>query len=211
MEVMALDTETTGLCCKPKLFNAFYPYHITKYYDSSRVIQVGCVLYKGDGSVSLSKEWLVRPDGFRIENSHIHGITMERATAEGQPFEEVAREFGEALARARLVVVHNVNFDKNVLCAELYRAGFTDLARELCNKAFFCTMANGKDLTRIPTPYGYKYPTLKELYECLFHEDFVGAHTALCDAQACGRCYFKIIQSQAHPSEDAVFDPKRDN
>lgn len=192
MEVMALDTETTGLCCKPKLFSAFYPYHITKYYDSSRVIQIGCVVYQDDGTVTLSKEWLVKPEGFCIENSHIHGITTERALAEGQAFVDVAREFGDVLSRAKLVVVHNANFDKNVMCAELYRAGFADLARELDNKVFYCTMENGKGVTRIATRFGYKYPTLKELYECLFHEHLVGAHTALCDAQACGRCYFAM-------------------
>jgi hypothetical protein len=44
----------------------------------------------------------------------------------------------------------------------------------------------------LPGPYGYKWPTLQELYKVLFNETLEDAHRALADVRACARCYFQL-------------------
>ena len=120
--IMALDTETTGLCTKPRCFNAFYPYSISKYYDSSRVIQLGCVLYTNSGLVAESREWLIKPDSFVINNSYIHGITTDEAVQKGLEFSQVAQEFNEFLSKTTFADEANFGNDQlsTILQDEIY-------------------------------------------------------------------------------------------
>ncbi|MDH2391058.1 3'-5' exonuclease [Streptomyces sp. HNM0663] len=79
------------------------------------------------------RTWLADP-GVRIppQASAIHGISSERAAAEGRPAREVADEIAEALTgcwrRGVPVVAYNAAFDLTLLSAELRRHGLPSLA-----------------------------------------------------------------------------------
>jgi DNA polymerase III subunit epsilon len=80
--------------------------------------------------------WLADP-GIRIpaQASAIHGISSERATAEGRPAREVADEIAETLtgywAKGVPVVAYNAAFDLTLLTAELQRHGLPSLSDRL--------------------------------------------------------------------------------
>ncbi|WP_372410368.1 3'-5' exonuclease [Streptomyces luteireticuli] len=76
--------------------------------------------------------WLADP-GVPVpaEATAVHGITGERAAAEGRPAREVAAEIAESLAGhwalGRPVVAYNAAFDLSLLAAELRRYGLPSL------------------------------------------------------------------------------------
>ncbi|GAA1365532.1 3'-5' exonuclease [Streptomyces beijiangensis] len=86
-----------------------------------------------DGEPVRRLEWLADP-GVPIpdEAAEIHGITTERAAAEGRPVREVAAEIARVLgdywARGVPVVAYNAAFDLTLLDAELRRHGLPPLA-----------------------------------------------------------------------------------
>ncbi|MCS0635471.1 3'-5' exonuclease [Streptomyces sp. LP05-1] len=88
------------------------------------------------GEVTARRQWLADP-GVRIpaQASAIHGISTERAAADGRPGREVAEELAEALtgywARGVPVVAYNAAFDLTLLAAELLRYGLPSLGDRL--------------------------------------------------------------------------------
>jgi len=53
-------------------------------------------------------------------------------------------------------------------------------------------MDESTDYCKIPGSYGYKWPSLSELYFKLFDKDFEDAHDAVVDVRACTECFFKL-------------------
>ncbi|MER7820473.1 3'-5' exonuclease [Streptomyces sp. NPDC096153] len=98
---------------------------------SARIVTAAVVTVDGDGTVER-RTWLADP-GVRIpaQASAIHGISSERAAAEGRPAREVAAETAAALAghwaRGVPVVAYNAAFDLTLLAAELQRHGLPPL------------------------------------------------------------------------------------
>ncbi|MCX5193683.1 exonuclease domain-containing protein [Streptomyces sp. NBC_00249] len=101
----------------------------------SRIVTAAVVEVRG-GEVRGRRGWLADP-GIPIpeQASAIHGISTERAVAEGRPVREVADEIARALVghwRAGAVVVaYNAAFDLTLLSAELARHGLPSLADRL--------------------------------------------------------------------------------
>ena len=99
----------------------------------SRIVTAALVEAKG-GEVVRELGWLADP-GVPIpaEAAAIHGVSTERAVAEGRPVAEVAEEVATALAeywRAGVpVVVFTAPFDLSLLDAELARHGRPTLAQ----------------------------------------------------------------------------------
>ena len=69
------------------------------------------------------RSFIIKPDNYEIppETTEIHGITTERAIAEGVPFAEVIDEFLADAAAAPLVCAHNIYFDTSMLKANILR------------------------------------------------------------------------------------------
>ena len=84
---------------------------------------------------------MVRPDGFAIpaRAAAVHGITTERALAEGQPISAVLADFARDLRALRpaAVVAHNARYDLPIVAAEFERLGAPDPCRRL---RVLCTM-----------------------------------------------------------------------
>ncbi|WP_138485269.1 3'-5' exonuclease [Dyadobacter bucti] len=108
----------------------------------------------------------------------------------GIPLEEALDILETDMAKCDLVVSHNLEFDRNVLGAEFLRgAGFNVLPQMLG----YCTMVSTTNFCAIPSPRGYKYPKLEELYFKLFKVKLLGAHDAMVDVEALFKC-FKELQ-----------------
>ncbi|MBT2405051.1 MULTISPECIES: exonuclease domain-containing protein [unclassified Streptomyces] len=101
----------------------------------SRIVTAAVVEVR-DGEVRERRGWLADP-GIAIpeQASAIHGISTERAVAEGRPVREVADEVAAVLVehwrRGAVVVAYNAAFDLTLLSAELARHGLPSLADRL--------------------------------------------------------------------------------
>jgi DNA polymerase III subunit epsilon len=178
------DTETTGV---PRNYKA----PVTDLNNWPRMVQIAWLLADVQGNEITSVEYIVKPNGFTIpqDAAKIHGITTERALAEGAVLADVLAAASQAIQQADTLVAHNMAFDEKILGAELLR---NQQANVLMGKARFCTMQASTQYCRIPGPYGYKWPSLAELHKKLFNKPVTGAHQALVDVKACARCYFEL-------------------
>ena len=69
------------------------------------------------------RSFIIKPEGWEIPEASIevHGITAERANAEGVPFADIIDEFLEDCKKARLLVGHNIYFDTSIVKAMILR------------------------------------------------------------------------------------------
>ncbi|MGW4031174.1 exonuclease domain-containing protein [Streptomyces sp. NPDC004838] len=133
------------------------------------------------------RTWLADP-GIRIpaQASAVHGISSERAAAEGRPAREVVDEVADVLcghwSRGVPVVAYNAAFDLTLLTAELDRHGLPSLTDRL----------GGRDLGPVIDPYTIdravdRYRKGKRTLEAVCAEygvALVAAHEASADAIA---------------------------
>lgn len=190
MKVLIFDTETTGLPPTMAAPPEFWP----------RLVQCGLIFHPGAGDPT-ELSFIVKPAGFEIPEraTAVHGISTERALAEGISLSSALKLFGGYLKQADLVVCHNYAFDSNVMDGEFLRVfGKTFMERW----PHFCTKEASTDLLKIPGYYGrYKWPTLDELHRYLFKEGFDGAHDAMNDTRATAKCFFEMRSRGLVPSE----------
>jgi len=178
------DTETTGL---PKNWKA----PVTDVHNWPRMVQLAWLLYDLEGKELAVGNHIICPEGFSIpaEAAKVHGITTEKAMAEGKELVTVLQEFANKIAEATTLVAHNISFDEKIVGAEFIRKEVDSL---LFKKRQICTMRTTTDFCKIPGRYGYKWPSLTELHKILFKTDFEDAHDALADVRACAKCFFEL-------------------
>lgn len=115
--MLGFDTETTGVSTA-----------------TDRIVTAAVIRREGD-QVDV-REWLIDP-GVEIPEraTEVHGITTEKARAEGaQPadaLEEIATALADALGAGIPVVGFNVQYDLSILETELTRHGLRTLAQRL--------------------------------------------------------------------------------
>lgn len=182
--ILFFDTETTGL---PRNWKA----PVSDLQNWPRIVQLAWLAYEPGGELLSDGDRIIKPVGFTIsrEASAIHGISMEKALAEGQDLQTVLDEFETLLQQATCLVAHNMSFDEKIVGAELLRAGRSNL---IPAKKKICTMQVGTDYCRIPGNYGYKWPKLSELHRKLFGQNFAEAHNAAADIQATAKCFWEL-------------------
>lgn len=180
------DTETNGL---PKNYNA-HPSNVDNY---PRIIQLGFQVY--DENYNLIREYnqLIKPDGWEVPNQKFwidHGYSTKTNFEKGIPIRDALGYFIENLQECEVMVAHNMNFDYNIIAAEMIRAKLSS-PKKLKR---ICTMNTAEHIMKLPSRgYSlYKSPKLIELYEYLFQEGFDGAHDALSDVRATARCFFEL-------------------
>jgi DNA polymerase III epsilon subunit-like protein len=178
------DTETTGLPKNPKA-------PVTDSRNWPRLVQLAWLITDEEGFEHKSVEYIIKPQGFVIpkEASRIHGITTDLAHREGVDLGPVLEEISADLARALVLIAHNMDFDEKIVGAEFCRLGHPNY---LARKEKRCTMKAATDFCQLPGYYGYKWPKLEELHQRLFGENFAEKHKALADVRACARCYFEL-------------------
>ena len=208
------DCETTGVPAKGLKWDA-------DFMQFPQVVQLAWSV--GD----KEKSYIIKPDGYEIpeETTAIHGITTERAIAEGVPFAVVVDEFLTDAADAPLVCAHNIYFDTSMLKAnvlrwcgrEYYDAKAEDALHKgkridtmmKCIKFVGALFANGRP---------GKFPTLEELYNKLFPGETFPAHDALEDIRALRRCVPELVElgiielkQKEYPAEQSAmkFEPEK--
>lgn len=180
---LIFDTETSGL---PKNWGA----PISDVDNWPRLVQLSWILSNGVDQKEF--DFIIKPEGFVIseEASNIHGITQERAMAEGVDIKFALLIFNSFLKMADKVVAHNLKFDYAIIGSEYYRLDKGDMYSEMMEKKTrVCTMMDFMKEHQFT-----KWPKLIELYRKLFNEEFDGAHNSLIDTRACARCYFHLIK-----------------
>jgi len=161
MRVLVFDTETTGLPPKntPTNQTEKWPYIVQLswaiYNDETKQIEE-----EYDNLISLGTHIPISP-----ESTAIHGITSELSRARGVPIEVALFAFKPAANRCRRIVAHNLEFDKNMLLVEFYRA-------RIFNNVFppeeYCTMKNGTPICKCVKTWedgrtSWKFPKRMEL------------------------------------------------
>ncbi|HPD75591.1 MAG TPA: 3'-5' exonuclease [Methanoregulaceae archaeon] len=183
--LLFIDTETTGLPGAGGSDIERWP----------RIVQLAWAVYDRDGNRDSVNSHIIYPADFIIPHdaAAIHGITTERAKAEGISLYKVLPELNRDIDRASAVIAHNADFDMPIVRTEFLRCR---MATNLPEKYQFCTMKSKKivECCRIPKQagWGYKWPTLTELHSHLFETGFAGSHDAHADVEACARCFFEL-------------------
>lgn len=100
--------------------------------DTSRIVSACIAVLDPDGTVVARWDWLANP-GVEIPEgaAAVHGITTERARAEGRPAEAVIAEITQSLrmlfALGMPVVVYNAPYDLSLLDRECRRYGLAPI------------------------------------------------------------------------------------
>jgi DNA polymerase-3 subunit alpha len=185
---LIFDTETTGL---PKDWKA----PLTDFDNWPRMVQLAWQLHDIKGELIEVKNFIIKPDGFEIpfNAQQIHGISTEIANKHGISLSQVLEEFLNDVKKSKFLVGHNVEFDINIVGCELLRTGKTN---SLNNFSTIDTKNESTDFCALPGGRGgkFKWPTLSELYQKLFNEQFAEAHNASADVEATTRCFLELIR-----------------
>ena len=192
--VCAMDLETTGFPERYEDENGYKKYYKSSMYDKydkSRVVQMTFIFYNKETKEEHILDHIIKPDGYKIYNSHIHGISEKRAELEGVHLKYAIKKLDEYIKKynPNLIIGHNIYFDIFVLQAELYRmGGQSHLKNFIFETEKYDTMKNGKNLNN------NKCPKLDVLYQILFNEEREEEqkHNSLYDTQHTLKCYLKL-------------------
>lgn len=178
------DTETTGL---PRNWKA----PVSDLNNWPRLVQIAWLLYDRNGNKISGKDFIVKPEGFKIplNASRVHGISTEKANKEGISLQTILQEFQEQISQADYLVAHNMSFDEKIVGAEFLRKNMTN---SVAKKRRICTMVSSTNFCAIDGPYGYKWPKLSELHYKLFRTGFKEAHNAAVDITATAKCFWEL-------------------
>ena len=199
--LLIFDTETTGL-------PANYRAPVTDLNNWPRLVQLAWECHDEKGMLLEAKSYIIKPTDYTIPFAaeKIHGISTERALKEGTDLNLVLQEFNRSLLKTRLVIGHNIDFDRNILGAEYIRSGLPD---ELSPVPYCCTKEEATEYCALPGGKGgaFKWPTLSELHQKLFSEDFEEAHNAAADVAATARCFLELVRLEVIKPELQDFGP----
>jgi len=191
-KILFFDTETSGFITKDLSFD---------HPNQAWTVQIGAIL--GNQNEDFAKmNTIIKANGRSMNPfaQEVHGISAERADAEGIHELEAAEQFGLMLRQADLMVCHNFDFDWKYVNQLMERN--IDKMSDEARSAFYldlpgyCTMKDKavvkfcglKNKANKP-----KWPKLIELHEVLFKEPFEKAHDAFADISATKRCFFALI------------------
>lgn len=191
--ILFFDTETTGL---PKRRNSNALESKDNWPD---IVSVAWAVYEQNGTLVKKCYSLVKPEDWVIpdDSIKIHGITNEKAHAEGRPLRDVLSELKDDLEKSDTVVAHHMEFDKNVLF-NAYKWRLNQNPWHLWPETEFCTMIHGEPEAKIPSKYPsskrpYKSPSLTELYKVAFNgKEPTGQHNSLKDVEIMCDVYWKL-------------------
>lgn len=144
---------------------------------------------------------IIRPDGWVIpaDMTEIHGITTEKALAEGRPESEVIGEFLSLWRQSNFRVAHNQSFDERILRIGIKRFFIEEIAEEWKAGEKQCIGLITKPIMQMlpKNKFGYKMPKLEEAYLHFIGKPMQNAHRAMADVDACMEVYFAVLDQQA--------------
>jgi DNA polymerase III epsilon subunit-like protein len=195
MKVLVFDVETTGL---PIGKNP----SITELDKWPYIVQLSYVMYDASANdITLSYDEILKlPDNVEIseESIKLHKITPQINKEKGINRQVALQTFNSILEQSDIIVGHNISFDKRMLMVECARNRvYHRFTHKGVKKIEYCTMKNSVEVCKIEkTNYKgetfFKYPTLTELYYCLFKDLPTNTHNSFVDVLLCLRCYVKL-------------------
>lgn len=192
-----VDTETTGL---PK-DDGKSPYDVDNW---PRLVQVGYILEDAEFGILVKGTIIMKPDGFVIpqEAIDIHHISNEKAK-KGVDRKVVINYLDLLLSKCKTVIGHNVDFDLNVIKAEIIR-----------EKGAFADFEGNDELEVVDTMeqakayFNIEYNiTLGELYKKLTARQLTGAHSADNDVEATKLCFDTMKTKEKRKIDDSFILP----
>ena len=194
MTVLAFDTETTGLVQQGRPLSL-----------QPHLVQLAALQYSPEGQLLNQISLIIRPDGWEIPEAaaKVHGITTERALAQGVPLRTALAIFGQMRKISTVAVAHNMKFDRVIIEAAVLRAFDGQTVLPPIEEA--CTLEMAGPIVNLPPTARmvasgfnkFKPPNLTECMRFFFNEDLEGAHDALVDVTGCARVYWKIKEIEA--------------
>lgn len=203
MKVLCFDTETTGLPPRGEPT-------ITNIEEWPHIVQLGFILYdidshkiivKHDFIVDVNQQGVVIPES----SSKIHGITNAICSQNGLPIYNILNCFLYCMRKCDMVVAHNLEFDWNMINAEILRQLLMEkskfdkeLIQNIPKVIKYCTMKNSinlcciEALNKFTGEKYFKYPKQEELHNFLFKEVPKNLHDAFNDVLVCMRCFYKL-------------------
>jgi DNA polymerase III subunit epsilon len=152
--------------------------------ETSRVVSAHVGVIGPDGEVVEGQDWLADPGvDIPVQASAVHGITTERARAEGRPPREVVGEIVAALndlfTRGIAVTIYNAPYDLSLLSRDARRNGLAPLVNP-------APIVDPLVVDKAMDRYRRGKRTLEVAAE-LYGVELLDAHTAGADAVAAGR------------------------
>ena len=203
------DTETTGL---PKCKRGV-PISMDNVHLWPHIIQFSFIVYDvSEMTIVKMVDYIIKlPESIDIpeESIAIHGISREISNKQGVLIHVALKEFMDMYAQSEYVVAHNLDFDMNMVRAEIFRMPIqvchpftrshrTNYCQYIDSLAFsksseYCTMLYGKkdcNIVRQNRMGSYiKFPTLVELYTHRFGVEPKNMHDSFNDVVATLRCF----------------------
>lgn len=180
------DTETTGLPDWKSPSEAEHQPHLVQL--AANVVNLDTQ------EIIESMDVIIKPDGWVIpqETIDVHGITNERALAEGVSEKEALMNFLRMWdGRAR--IAFNTTFDNRIIRIATKRYCDESIIDAWHDGEYACAMMLSRKII------GGKNPTLQAAFKHFTGKELEGAHTALADTNACMEVYFaaKAVQAEA--------------
>jgi DNA polymerase-3 subunit epsilon len=167
--------------------------------DVARIVSACIAVLDADGRVTARWDWLVDP-GIEVPEgaSAVHGITTERARAEGRPAETAVAEIAQTLrvlfSQGIPLTVYNAPYDLTLLDRECRRHGIEPLAHP-------GPVVDPLVIDKVVDRYRRGKRTLEVTAE-FYGVELDGAHDAGADAICAGRVAQAI--ARAHPDDLGV-------
>lgn len=160
-----------------------------------RLISAGFVRLDKHGRPRCSQHFLVRPEGYTIDEAgvafSVHGITQAHAASHGVPMRQLVAWLTRVLPMTTRIVGHNVRRDIALLKEEAARVG----AGSLIAQAFRRVPVT--DTMHMARERGFDRLSLSSVYCRVFGVHAMPeAHDALADARHTAAVYRRLIESQ---------------
>lgn len=190
------DTETSGFINKKKTYDD---------PEQNWCCQIGAMTTDQDGNELETLDVIIKANGRKIPSFlvDLHGISAERADAEGIEEIEAIEKFSRLMLDMPTKICHNFLFD-NEFTDHMFLRNMDDLS-DIARSRYFlqlphiCTMRH-KEVVKfcgLKNKAGKpKWPKLEELYQILFDKDFPNAHNAMADTRATKECFFELVKRE---------------
>jgi hypothetical protein len=190
--VLLVDCDTNGLPAKSH--NNFPLYTSLKSYDTARIVQLSFALCDCKTLEPINAgSFIIRTDGFPIDNAEFHGVSLSTSLKKGIAFREAASALMNAAKQTNVILAHHAEFVYNVLKSEFFRHGMLDELSELEKKRELCSMLGTMNLLQLKDRIGNPKPiSLKELVKFALKENLPQMHNSEVDVQYLRRALQKL-------------------
>lgn len=192
IQILFLDSETNGL----PVWN-----EPSEGPNQPHIVELAAKLVDLESrEVIATLDTIIKPDGWVIpaDMTEIHGITTEKALAEGIPESEALNKFMTLWRQSSFRVAHNESFDARIMRIAIKRFLSEEVAEQWKAGEKQCTGLITKPIMQMlpKNRFGYKMPKLIEAYQHFMGKPMENAHRAMSDVDGCMAVYFAVLDQQ---------------